>query len=305
MNASEEVVRQFMSSVYVENAILVTGTAGMVGSAVAKELADKGYRVIGLDWKEKAGAVPERYRHIVVDLSDSTAVEEVLNSNRITHVIHLAALAHTAGETDLSWEKYYQINVVNSCNVFRLASKRGIPILFSSTADVYGIVDGIADADTVLHPIGPYGKSKAQAEEDLRKICQDNGSPYAIFRFAPVYTKTVKRDIQKRYYLKYPAVAYLVGGGAEYEVLDINTAVEVVVDWIEKPHTGIWNVKDKKLMSTTECIKLERAKGRANIIIRLPRWLVLTGYWMIKLLLGKDSPKVFLLNKVTHPLRTE
>ena len=290
-----------------DKTILVTGAAGMIGSYVVQGLLDKGYSVIGLDRKEQQmEANQDFYEHLVIDLSDISAVEAVFKSHIITHVIHLAALAHTAGEVDLSWEKYYQVNVVNSRSVFKPAAERNIPILFSSTADVYGIVDGVATAETVLHPVGSYGKSKAAAERELKKICQEaSDSPYTIFRFAPVYTQAVKRDIHKRYYLKYPNLAYIVGRGTEYEVLDVRSAVEAVLTWVEKQQTGIWNIRHDKLLNTAECIETERAEGRAKTVLRLPRWLAQIGFHLVRLLLGKDNPKVYLLNKVVNPIRTD
>lgn len=290
--------------------VLVTGAAGMIGSYVVQGLLNKGYSVIGID--RKASAIPdtEAYRHYVLDLSDAAATAGVFKDNQITHVIHLAALAHTAGEADLSWEKYYKINVVNARNVFTPAVENKTPILFSSTADVYGLVKGVVNDQSEIHPVGFYGKSKAEAEKELIQLCSKNQSPFTIFRFAPVYTEQVKRDIQKRYYLKYPKIAYLVGGGTEYEVLDVRNAVEAVASWCSentsyKTTPDIRNIKNGKLLNTADCVKQERAEGRASTVLKIPRWLVAFGFNIVKAIVGKNSPKVYLLNKVVNPLRTE
>ena len=130
--------------------VLVTGAAGMIGSYVVQDLLSKGLAVVGLDRKEKQVKISRGfYEHIVVDLSDASPIEDVFTSHNISHVINLAALAHTAGEDDLSWEKYYQVNVVNAQIAFTYAAERHIPIRFSSTADVYGLVYGVATADTI------------------------------------------------------------------------------------------------------------------------------------------------------------
>lgn len=284
--------------------ILVTGASGMIGSHVVRGLLDQGYSVLGLDQRESREAA-HGYKHIVIDLSDAYAIENLFIDTTISRVIHLAALAHTAGERDLSWGKYYQVNVVNANNVFQPAADRKIPILFASTADVYGIVDGIATAHTLLHPIGFYAKSKAEAEGELKKVCSSADSLHAVFRFAPVYTQEIKRDVQKRYYLKYPKLAYLVGKGAEYEVLDIRTAVSAVTAWVENPSPGVKNIKNDNLLNTCDCIQQERQAGRANIVLHFPQWMVRCGFTIAKALLGNEHPKVYLLNKVVHPLRTE
>jgi len=285
--------------------VLVTGCTGMIGGYLANELLALGYTVIGID-KRNATIIHERYHHNVVDLIDLVTLESIFENNQIDRVVHLAALAHKTGEPDLSYNRYYCINVVCAQNLFNSAAQRHIPILFVSTADVYGFAKGIATAETEPHPIGPYAMTKYIAEKELKTICAKNNSAYAIFRFAPVYTDEIKRDIQKRYYLKYPDWAYIIGKGMEYEFLHVKNAVQRIVEWVssQKPCNGIINVKDKKMMNTADCLKQERANGRAKHILYVPRWMVVCGYTIIKALTGENRHS-FLLNKAVYPLRTE
>jgi nucleoside-diphosphate-sugar epimerase len=198
--------------------ILVTGANGMIGSHLTKALLDKGYEVIGLDRTEKRLDC-QGYTHIQADLSDKAGLEHIYQQYPITHTIHLAALAHTKGVADLSEAAYRQANVINAQNVFEAAKNSNI--LFISTVDVYGFAKGVVNGKTELHPVSIYGKTKAEAEGLLKK----QGGKYNIYRFSPVYTEEVKRDIQKRYYLKYPNWAYIIGKGTKYEVLNVDGAV--------------------------------------------------------------------------------
>ncbi len=281
--------------------ILITGACGMIGSKIVERLLSKGYEVYGID------RVPEKeprkgYTHFQIDLGDKETLADALRGVELTHVIHLAALAHTAGVEDLSWEKYFHINVTCAENVFSIAAERKIPLLFSSTADVYGIADGIVDGNSERNPIGNYGKSKCLAEDSLKKICKD--SPYTIMRFAPVYTPEVKRDIQKRYYLKYPNIAYRVGKGVEYEVLNIDYLIENVCGWVDKADgQHIVNVKDKQVMKTADIIKEEKQAGRAKIVIWVPKWCVATAFKVCRVLMPTGW-KTYMLNKIVNPLRT-
>jgi nucleoside-diphosphate-sugar epimerase len=200
--------------------ILVTGSNGMIGSHVVKRLLDNGFIVIGIDRRDST-LTNERYIHHNIDLFDINELESIFNDYIINRVIHLAALAHTAGEVDLSYKQYYKVNVICAQNIFHCAAKRQIPILFISTTDVYGFVKGIATVGIEPKPITIYGKTKYIAEIELKNICMKYDCKYSIYRFAPVYTDHIKRDIQKRYYIKYPNLAFIIGKGIEYEFLYI------------------------------------------------------------------------------------
>ena len=271
--------------------VLVTGAKGMIGSQLVKRLREAGHDVIGVDRAAGDDIVQ-------VDLADKERLEQV--AEKADRFIHLAALAHTKGENDLSWERFKHINVVCAKNVFDVAGDR--PVLFISTVDVFGFYDGKnpVNGSSPIHPVTNYGKSKALAEEECKKL-----KHYTIFRFSPVYTETIKRDIQKRYYLKYPKIAYQVGDGTSFEILSIHNAIDAMINWCkEDTKNDIRIIKDPESMWTPDYIKAEKIEGRAALVLRFPRWMVNCGYEVLKKILGENN-KTYLLNKAVHPLRSE
>lgn len=279
--------------------ILVTGSAGMIGGYVVKGLIGKGHTVIGVD-RVKPKAEIDYLIPVVVDLSSKDDVMQVFSENKIDRCIHLAALAHTKGVADTSWEAFKKVNVDMAENVFEACAKYNVPILFISTVDAIGMVKGLITPETKLNPISNYGKSKALAESRLKAIC----SKWNIYRFSPVYTQDVKRDIEKRYYLKYPNFAYLIGGGQQFEVLDVKKAVASMVDWVDKSvDNTIHIIKDEELLDSAKVITEDRAEGRAKYVLRIPRWMVVCGYYCIKLVFGKSN-KTYLVFKALWPFRT-
>ena len=279
--------------------ILVTGSAVMIGSYVVKGLIEKGHTVLGVDRvkpkEEIQGLTPT-----VLDLSSKDDVMRVFEENKIDRCIHLAALAHTKGVEDISFEAFKKVNVDMAENVFEACAKHDVPLLFISTVDAIGMVKGLITPETELNPISNYGKSKAMAESRLKEICK----VWNIYRFSPVYTEDVKRDIQKRYYLKYPDWAYLIGGGQQFEVLNVRKAVASMVEWVDKDvDNSIHIIKDEELLDSAKVIAEERAEGRAKHVLRIPRWMVVCGYYGIKLVFGKSN-KTYLVFKALWPFRT-
>ncbi len=279
--------------------ILVTGSAGMIGSYVVKGLIEKGHTVIGVD-RVKPKEELNGLKPVVLDLASKDDLMKLFNENKIDRAIHLAALAHTKGVRDTSFDAFKKVNVDMAENVFEACAKFNIPVLFISTVDAIGMVKGLITPDTELNPISNYGKSKAMAEGRLKAIC----SLYNIYRFSPVYTEDVKRDIQKRYYLKYPDWSYLIGGGQQFEVLNVRKAVSSMVDWVDrKVDNTIHIIKDEELLDSAKIIAEERAEGRAIHVLQFPRWMVVCGYYCIKFVFGKSN-KTYLVFKALWPFRT-
>ena len=271
----------------------------MIGGYVVKGLLEKGHTVIGVDRIAK-DTKQQGLTQIILDLSSKEGLMQLFGDKKIDRVIHLAALAHTRGVADTSWEAFKKVNVDCAENLFEACAKHNIPVLFISTVDAIGMMKGEITPDTKLNPISNYGKSKAMAERRLKEICK----VWNIYRFSPVYTPEIKRDIEKRYYLKYPNWAYKIGDGGKFEVLNVTGAVAAMVDWVDKNvDNSIHVIKDKELLDINDLIKAEKTEGRAKHVLWFPRWMVVCGYYMIKLVFGKSN-RTYLVFKALWPFRT-
>ncbi len=280
--------------------ILVTGSAGMIGGYVVRDLIEKGHKVIGVD-RRTSDVQLEGLEHMVLELSSKDDVMRLFDEHKIDRAIHLAALAHTVGVKDTSWEAFKKVNVDCSENVFEACAQHEVPVLFISTVDAIGMVKGVITPDTELNPVSNYGKSKAMAEGRLKDICKK----YNIYRFSPVYTADIKRDIEKRYYLKYPNWAYKIGKGERFEVLNITGAVKAMVGWVDKKvDNSIHVIKDPELLDINKLIADEQAEGRARHVLRFPRWMVVCGYYIVRAVFGKSN-KTYLVFKALWPFRTK
>jgi len=270
----------------------------MIGGYVVKGLIEKGHTIIGVDRR-----IPDThhgFKQIILDLSMKDGIMQLFENMKIDRCIHLAALAHTAGMKNLTWDIYKKINVECAENVFEACAKYNVPVLFISTVDTIGMVKGLITPETELNSISNYGKSKAMAEGRLKEICK----VWNIYRFSPVYTEDIKRDIEKRYYLKYPNWAYKIGKGGKFEVLNVTGAVAAMVNWVDKEvDNTIHVIKDPELLDINKLIEVEKTEGRARHVLHFPRWMVVCGYYFLRLLFGKSN-KTYLVFKALWPFRT-
>jgi hypothetical protein len=58
------------------------------------------------------------------------------------------------------------------------------------------------------------------------------------------------------------------------------------------------------MINTAECLFEERQNGRAKHILYFPKWMIISGYFIIKVITGKNK-YTFILNKTVHPIRTD
>jgi UDP-glucose 4-epimerase len=166
-------------------AILVTGGAGYIGSHVVQQLSTRGERVVVIDNLVSGFRDAVRGAELVVgNVGDRALVAQVLAEHRVDAVLHFAA--HTVvPESVRDPLKYYGNNTCNTRNLLACCADAGVrQFLFSSTAAVYGMpASGIADEDTPVQPINPYGMSKLMSETMLRDLSATGAMRHVILRY--------------------------------------------------------------------------------------------------------------------------
>jgi len=161
--------------------ILVTGSAGQIGSELLLALRDRygsnnvvaGYRETPLTGDLVHGP-SER-----VDVTDKNRMEEVIQSHGINQVYHLAALLSAIAEEKPELAK--KVNEGGFENVLQLAAKHDLRVFWASSMAVYG-----SDAprentpeDAPLNPEFEYGRNKVVGE----KMANEHGVDVRIIRF--------------------------------------------------------------------------------------------------------------------------
>ena len=166
-------------------AILITGGAGYIGSHVLLQLQSRGERVVVLDnlysgFRQAVRAAPL----IVGDVGDPQIVARILGEHDVDTVMHFAANT-IVPESVRDPLKYYGNNTCATRSLLDICMREGVrAFVFSSTAAVYGFpAGGIADEDTALAPINPYGTSKLMSEWLLRDLAAVSDFRYVCLRY--------------------------------------------------------------------------------------------------------------------------
>ena len=162
--------------------ILITGSRGLVGTALGRALAPR-FDVVGLDLEPRA-------RDVGGDTRDRALVERLVGD--VDGVVHLAAVSRVVwGERDP--ERCRTVNVDGTRNVLEAARRapRSPWVLFASSREVYGQPDVLpTPEDAPLRPVNVYGQTKVDGE----RLCDESralGAQTAIVRLSNVYGSPV------------------------------------------------------------------------------------------------------------------
>src|SRR5690606_26838821 len=179
--------------------VLVTGSAGFIGSHVASSLLMRGDEVIGLDSlndyydvilkKARLARLPDGYTHVAADLADRAAVERVFASHRPDRVINLAAQAGVRYAAE-NPHVYVQSNLVGFLHILEGCRHHGVEhLVYASTSSVYGANTAMPFSEHVSaeHPLTLYAATKKANEQMAHSYSHLYGTPTTGLRFFTVY----------------------------------------------------------------------------------------------------------------------
>ena len=181
--------------------VLVTGSAGFIGSALTIELLARGDEVIGIDnhndyydpaLKEARLARHsdhKNYTHIRMDIEDGPAVEELFATQKFDRVVNLAAQAGVrySIENPLA---YINTNIVGFGHILEGCRHSNVEhLVYASSSSVYGSNTKMPFSihDNVDHPLSLYAASKKANELMAHTYSQLYDLPTTGLRFFTVY----------------------------------------------------------------------------------------------------------------------
>jgi nucleoside-diphosphate-sugar epimerase len=155
--------------------VLITGSAGFIGSSLAEHLISSGFEVIGLDnfspfyprgIKERNIATLKEnsnFKFIEGDIKDADLLESIPDFDLL---VHLAAKAGVRPSIE-NPQAYIDTNITGTHNLLKLCVSRSVKkIVFASSSSIYGNSKHLpfVEEGYEYEPISPYAFTKRSCE---------------------------------------------------------------------------------------------------------------------------------------------
>lgn len=167
--------------------ILVTGGAGFIGSHLSECLLFNGDNVTVLDnlSSGKVSNIPDKCNFILGDINDTELLAKVFEKVDICY--HLAAIPSVQKSIE-NWIACHNVNLVGTVNIFLASRVRAVPVVYASSAAVYGDTKVLPISETSnINPKSPYGLDKYYCELQAKAVADIYGAKTLGLRFFNVY----------------------------------------------------------------------------------------------------------------------
>ncbi len=191
-----------------KDSILVTGSAGFIGSHLCERLLQLGFNVVGLDnFKDnydplikrlnvQSALLHPKYKAVEGDILDAGLVDRLMEEHNIGTIVHLAALAGVRNSI-LTPLDYVDTDIKGTVIVLEACRRHGIEkLVFASSSSVYGKgTIPFSESNNPSSQASPYAAAKYSGELFCRTWQQLYDIPTVCLRFFTVYGPRQRPDM--------------------------------------------------------------------------------------------------------------
>jgi dTDP-glucose 4,6-dehydratase len=172
--------------------ILVTGGYGFIGSNFINNIIDKPEveLVVNVDSQTYAAdlnnvqlAEHPKYASYILDINETSKIEQALKFDRITHIVHFAAESHVDNSIT-GPEAFIKTNINGTFSLLEASKRYGNLQRFHhiSTDEVFGSLGdtGFFTETTPYSPRSPYSASKASSDHLVNAYHHTYGMPITM-----------------------------------------------------------------------------------------------------------------------------
>ena len=196
--------------------VLVTGSAGFIGSSLSMHLLERGDKVLGIDNHNdyydpslKEARVNRfidhpNYTHIRMDIRDRDIVDSLFKKNQFDSVVNLAAQAGVRYSIE-NPSAYIDSNIVGFANILEACRHNKVKhLVYASSSSVYGSNSKTPFSvhDNVDHPVSLYAATKKANELMAHSYSHLYNLPTTGLRFFTVYGPWDRPDMALQKFTK-------------------------------------------------------------------------------------------------------
>ena len=235
--------------------VMITGTAGFIGSTLALRLLDRGDKVTGIDnlndyydvslkKARLARLTPSKqFSFLKADISDQEEMRKLFAENDFDAVVNLAAQAGVRYSIE-NPAAYIDANLVGFGHILEGCRHSGVGhLVYASSSSVYGSNTELpfSEKHNVDHPISLYAASKKANELMAHAYAHLYGMPATGLRFFTVYGPWGRPDMAlfkfTRGILNNEPIPVFNRGEMVRDFTYVDDIVEGVVRVIDRPAT--------------------------------------------------------------------
>ena len=243
--------------------ILVTGSAGFIGSMLSIRLLERGDEVVGIDNhndyydpKIKEARLERlvkytNYKHYKTDLNDNKKLSEIFKIYKFQKVVNLAAQAGVrySIENPLA---YINSNILGFAHILENCRNNKVEhLVYASTSSVYGDNTKMpfSEHDSANHPLSVYAASKKSNELMAHSYSYLHQLPTTGLRFFTVYGPWGRPDMAlfkfTKAIIEEKPIDVFNNGKHTRDFTYIDDIVEGVIKTLDNPATSNvnWNSK--------------------------------------------------------------
>lgn len=181
---------------------LVTGSTGLVGQNVVRDLLTQNHQVYSIYHNDKPlDGIPIR-----LDLTDFEEIKQILQKIKPNIVIHLAAMTNV----DLCEEEKELAHTLNAKSTEILAketAKINAFFVYVSTDYVFDGKEGKKNEEDIPHPLGYYGQTKLEGEMSLNNLASNwaiarTSTPFGIHLKKKSFPLWIKENLESNKEIK-------------------------------------------------------------------------------------------------------
>lgn len=239
---------------------------------------------IGESFKRYMAQWPEEYS---VDVIGTKGLEPKPETFKGIDVIFcVAGIAHIK-ETLENRHLYFDVNRDLVAEIAKAAKAAGVKqFILLSSMSVYGLEVGHITKDMEPHPISAYGQSKAEADEEIKKIA-DESFIFTCLRPPMVYGKNCTGNYQalRRFALKSPIFPDYSN---QRSMIYIGNLCEFVKGCIDDKRRGLFFPQNAEYTNTSDMVKrIAQEHGKKIRLTKAFNWAVkICGLKVVKKVFG-------------------